>query len=212
MGQRLAPTLAIAFMAKIEKPVLELRPLLYCRYVDDCFIVCSTQGELDKCFQILNEQSEFIKFTREAPKEDWLPFLNVQVHLSRGVQSTKWYRKPSSMNILVHHSSAHPLRVKRSILKNMFHTAAEVCSGTEEKKESIELARRIARSNGYSTTEVGRDRRGQGRRSRQCREASRISERIPFCIPYITDEFSATVRKCEESFFRRFCCFGRNTT
>lgn len=100
------------------------------------------------------------------------------------------------MNILVHHSSAHPLRVKRSILKNMFHTAAEVCSGTEEKKESIELARRIARSNGYSTTEVGRDRRGQGRRSRQYREASRISERIPFCIPYITDEFSATVRKC----------------
>ena len=39
MGQRLAPALAIAYMAKIEAPVLG-GPLLYCRYIDDCFIVC----------------------------------------------------------------------------------------------------------------------------------------------------------------------------
>ena len=182
-------------MAKIAKPVLEMRPLLYCRYVDDCFIVCSTQSEMDKYFQILNEQSEFIRLTREVPKEDWLPFLNVQVHLTRGVQSTKWYRKPSSMNILVHQSSAHPARVKRSIIRNMFQTATEVCSGIEEREESIELARRIARSNGYLTTEA-RDRRERRRRSGQLSETSRNSERIPFSIPYVSDELSAIVRKC----------------
>ncbi|VDM63292.1 unnamed protein product [Angiostrongylus costaricensis] len=35
MGQRLAPSLAIAFMSKVEAPVTDLGPLLYCRYVDD---------------------------------------------------------------------------------------------------------------------------------------------------------------------------------
>ncbi|VDM64687.1 unnamed protein product [Angiostrongylus costaricensis] len=31
MGQRLAPTLAVAFMSKVEAPVIDLTPLLYCR-------------------------------------------------------------------------------------------------------------------------------------------------------------------------------------
>uniref|UniRef100_A0A0K0DLY0 Reverse transcriptase domain-containing protein n=1 Tax=Angiostrongylus cantonensis TaxID=6313 RepID=A0A0K0DLY0_ANGCA len=77
MGQRLALSLAIAFVSKLEDPVLGLRPLLYCKYIDDCFIIFSTQEEMDKCFEMLNEQSEYIKFTREKPRKNWLSFLNV---------------------------------------------------------------------------------------------------------------------------------------
>uniref|UniRef100_A0A0K0CVY6 Reverse transcriptase domain-containing protein n=1 Tax=Angiostrongylus cantonensis TaxID=6313 RepID=A0A0K0CVY6_ANGCA len=73
MGQRLAPSLAIAFMSRVEAPVLGLRPLLYCRYTDDCFVVFSKQKEMHKCFELLNEQSEYIKFTREKPKENSFP-------------------------------------------------------------------------------------------------------------------------------------------
>uniref|UniRef100_A0A0K0DGA6 Reverse transcriptase domain-containing protein n=1 Tax=Angiostrongylus cantonensis TaxID=6313 RepID=A0A0K0DGA6_ANGCA len=40
MGRRLAPSLAIAFMSRVEASVLGLRPLLYCRYIDDCFVIC----------------------------------------------------------------------------------------------------------------------------------------------------------------------------
>uniref|UniRef100_A0A0K0CV64 Reverse transcriptase domain-containing protein n=1 Tax=Angiostrongylus cantonensis TaxID=6313 RepID=A0A0K0CV64_ANGCA len=79
MGQRLAPSLAIAFMLKVEAPVTDLGPLLYCRYIDDCFVLCSTQEKMDKCFESLRE---CIKFTREKPKENWLPSLNVQINLS----------------------------------------------------------------------------------------------------------------------------------
>nr|CDJ95495.1 hypothetical protein HCOI_01737000 [Haemonchus contortus] len=61
MGQRLAPVLAIAYMSKIEKPVLDRRPVLYCRYVDDCFVACSTQKEMDKCFELLNSQADNIR-------------------------------------------------------------------------------------------------------------------------------------------------------
>ncbi|VDM64669.1 unnamed protein product [Angiostrongylus costaricensis] len=82
MGQRLAPSLAIAFISKVEVPVTDLGPLLYCRYIDDCLVICSTQEEIDRCFELLNTQSEYIKFTREKPKENCLPFLNVQINLS----------------------------------------------------------------------------------------------------------------------------------
>ncbi|KAK6763404.1 hypothetical protein RB195_023922 [Necator americanus] len=188
MGQRLAPTLATAFMAKIEAPIWETRPLLYCRYIDDCFLVCSSQAEMDNCFKILNEQSVFIKFTRDKPKGEWLPFLNVQVHISNRTHRTKWYRKPSNKNILVHFVSAHPTQVKRSVVRNMFRTATSVCTGREERRESIELARKIAVSNGYtpmwSITKRAQTRNKSG------------MEKVPFCVPLISDEVSTAIRRC----------------
>ncbi|KAJ1359894.1 hypothetical protein KIN20_018716 [Parelaphostrongylus tenuis] len=33
---------------------------------------------MDKCFEVLNGQSEHIRFTRESPNGGWLPFLNTQ--------------------------------------------------------------------------------------------------------------------------------------
>ncbi|EYC21044.1 hypothetical protein Y032_0020g199 [Ancylostoma ceylanicum] len=78
MEQRLATTLAIAFIAKIELPALACRPLLYCRSIDDSFVICATQTEVDKCFESMNKQYEHIKLTRDKPTNGWLPFLNVQ--------------------------------------------------------------------------------------------------------------------------------------
>ncbi|VDM62702.1 unnamed protein product [Angiostrongylus costaricensis] len=89
MGQRLAPTHAVAFMSKAEALVIDLKQLLYCRYLDDRFVICSTQEAMDKRFELSNEQSEYIKFTREKPKENWLPFLNVQINLSENGHITK---------------------------------------------------------------------------------------------------------------------------
>ena len=149
MGQRLAPTLAIVFMSKVEAPVLARKPLLHCRYVDDCCVICPTQAELDACFTILNQQSPHIKMTREKPTDNWLPFLNVQMQLSGGTFRTRWYRKPSSKNVLVHYTSAHPAQVKKSIVANMYRTAMNVSSDRQQRDYSLNLADHIAKSNGY---------------------------------------------------------------
>ncbi|VDO49530.1 unnamed protein product [Haemonchus placei] len=66
MGQRLAPVSAIAFMSKIEKPALDRGPVLCCRYIDDCLIICSTQEEVDICYDLLNKQSGDINFTGKS--------------------------------------------------------------------------------------------------------------------------------------------------
>ncbi|KAK6734614.1 hypothetical protein RB195_018044 [Necator americanus] len=191
MGQRLAPTLAVAFMSKVEKPLLERKPLLYCRYIDDCCIICPTQAEMDSCFDLLNKQSQYIKFTREKPKDNWLPFLNVQVHLCRGNWKTKWYRKPSCKNILIHYQSAHPWRTKKSVIENMFKTAATVSSEAQGRIASINMANRIAQSNGYPA-KVSHSNRSHATEQR-CHRVEQATK-IPFCLPFISDDMSNAVR------------------
>ncbi|KAK6732228.1 hypothetical protein RB195_016547 [Necator americanus] len=190
MGQRLAPTLAIAFMSKIEQPILERKPFLYCRYIDDCCIICPTQDEMDTCFELLNQQSPYIRFTREKPKENWLSFLNVEIQWSNGEWKTRWFRKPSSKNILVHCLSAHPWKTKKSVVKNMFRTAVRVTSDVQERIDAINLAQRIANSNGYIGNVARRPDLGA-----QQEYATRVeSNKINFCLPFITDDLSKAIR------------------
>ncbi|EYC06864.1 hypothetical protein Y032_0073g743 [Ancylostoma ceylanicum] len=105
---------------------------------------------------------------------------------------TKWYRKPSNKNILVHCFSAHPTRTKKAIIGKMFKTAAGVCSGSEEKQESLDLATTIAISNGYSPGETR-----SWQRSNQMRKGhTSIQNKIQFCMPFISDDVSRATRLC----------------
>uniref|UniRef100_A0A7I4Z2C8 Reverse transcriptase domain-containing protein n=1 Tax=Haemonchus contortus TaxID=6289 RepID=A0A7I4Z2C8_HAECO len=188
MGQRLAPVLAVCFMGRIEEPVLERHPLMYCRYIDDCFIVTSTQFEMDECFRIMNEQSQYIKLTREVPHDGWLPYLNTQVEVSNGVVSVKWYRKTSSENILLYATSAHPQAVKCAVVNNMLRTATSVCTGEAERHESRRLACEIAAVNGYMVSQV------RGKCHISTKNATR-HRKLLLCLPFISDKVSTEMQR-----------------
>ena len=178
-------------MSKIEKPVLARLPLLHCRYIDDCCIVTSTQSEMDECFKIMNEQSQYIKLTREVPQNGWLPYLNTQINLLGGAIRMKWYRG-ATRNILIHAKSAHPTAVKNAVIRNMFKTVAEICTGDEELKESRGVAIEIANSNGYS---IPQHRHNCGMRyTNPCQSPK--ENKIPLCLPFISDVVSAAIKKC----------------
>ncbi|KAK6737036.1 hypothetical protein RB195_019622 [Necator americanus] len=75
----------------------------------------------------------------------------------------------------------------------MYRTAARVSSSSQEKTWSVNLTHKVAISNGYPA--------GDGA-TRQARHPSRRSnvvdspEKIPFCLPYISDDMSRAVRGC----------------
>ncbi|XGW13260.1 hypothetical protein V3C99_013695 [Haemonchus contortus] len=190
MGQRLAPVLAICFMSRIEEPVLARLPLMYCRYIDDCCIVTSTQSEMDECFRIMNKQSPYIRLTREIPQDGWIPYLNTQIKVSSGVVHAKWYRKRSSKNILIHATSAHPSAVKRAVVRNMYRTATCMCSGMSEREESRRLASNIAQSNGYTVPQCN-----TGRYHVDRKNTSR-KNKLSLCLPFISDKVSAAIQRC----------------
>ncbi|EYC05568.1 hypothetical protein Y032_0081g1450 [Ancylostoma ceylanicum] len=88
---------------------------------------------MDECIAIFNQQSQYIKFTRETPKYGWLSYLNRKVKLSNGIFKKRWVRKESFKNILVNAKSAHP--IKRAVIRDMFKTTAMVCLDDNERYE-----------------------------------------------------------------------------
>ena len=184
MGNRLAPLLAVVFMDHIERRALlcsPSAPIMYCRYIDDCFVVAKSEGELRDIFVNLNTWNDRIVFTREDPVNGWLPFLNVQLGVEGNTFVTRWYRKPTSKNILLNEKSAHPVSAKRSVVKQTFRTATLCSTRTEDKAASMELATRILADNQYSPPFhlPGMP------KCRHNRDSS-----VNFIVPYINPQFS----------------------
>ncbi|KAK6730919.1 hypothetical protein RB195_007409 [Necator americanus] len=75
----------------------------------------------------------------------------------------------------------------------MYRTAARVSSSSQEKAWSVSLAHKVVISNGYPNRDGA---------TRQARHPSRRSnvvdspEKIPFCLPHISDDMSRAVRSC----------------
>ncbi|XGW06639.1 hypothetical protein V3C99_016736, partial [Haemonchus contortus] len=105
-----------------------------------------------------------------------------------------WYRKPSNKNIIVHCRSAHPFQTKRAVVRNMFRTALKVCTGEDERKESLEMARDIAQLNGYGYSPTTHRPFFSGVLRRN--GSTFMDGKVPFVLPFISDAVSAAIRKC----------------
>uniref|UniRef100_A0A7I4YDC7 GIY-YIG domain-containing protein n=1 Tax=Haemonchus contortus TaxID=6289 RepID=A0A7I4YDC7_HAECO len=184
MGYRIAPVLAVIFLDHIEKSSLTSAILFYKRYIDDVFVIGTTEEDLVETLKRLNSHDANIAFTRKDPGRDgFLPFLNTKVRISEGYKEHLWYRKSASSNILLHSRSAHP------VYMNMYRTAVEVCTGNEEREESRRLALQIANLNGYTT-------RQQGSRSRSRPFPYGTEDKMYLQLPFISDRFSAVIQQC----------------
>ncbi|VDO39588.1 unnamed protein product [Haemonchus placei] len=85
MGNRVAPVLAVIFLDHIEKSSLTSGILFYKRYIDDVFVIGTTEEDLVETLKRLNSHDANITFTREDPGRDgFLPFLNAKTRISEG--------------------------------------------------------------------------------------------------------------------------------
>ena len=129
MGNRIAPPLAIIYLDCVERMTISSDVLLYKRYVDDVFIIGTTETNISMIHKRLNSFNQNIKFTMEVPEEDgFLPFLNMKLKITNGEVCYKWYKKPASANILIHTRSAHPLYMKENVVKSLLKTKEQLCS------------------------------------------------------------------------------------
>ncbi|CAP37440.1 Protein CBG20427, partial [Caenorhabditis briggsae] len=125
MGSRLAPVLAVLYMDIIETPSKVHPIILFRSYIDDYIVVAESQDTLDNIFTCLNSQATHIRLTREAPKMDWLSFLNCELRFKNKVFSSRWYRKPSNKNLLIRMDSGHPKQQKINTISTTQKTATE---------------------------------------------------------------------------------------
>ena len=82
--------------------------------------------------------------------------------------------------------------MKHAVIRNMFRTVGEVCTGESELLESRNHAREIALSNGYSLSQHQRN------HSKSMWNADKNSgrEKLPLCISFISDKVSMAIKQC----------------
>ena len=84
MGSPLGVTFANYYMVNLENKIFrdrpELKPKVYCRYIDDCFLLLENTDQLHPLIQAFKSNS-VLNFTYELGTERKLNFLDVSVHL-----------------------------------------------------------------------------------------------------------------------------------
>ena len=133
MGSPLSPILANLYMEHFETNLLpripvNIRPILWLRYVDDVFSLYPHDDQLLEQFLVqLNSLVPSIKFTKEDEVDRILPFLDVKVHRSDESFKFSIYRKPTHSESYIHFFSFHPLSVKKAVASGLFLRALRFC-------------------------------------------------------------------------------------
>ena len=134
MGIRMAPCYANIFMADLEENFLSgypCKPLAYCRYIDDIFIIWSHGLDLLHNFtNRLNKQHSGIIFTSNISTTS-VNFVYVTIDLHGGHISTKTYTKSTDTHAFLLYNSFHPRHIKQSIIYSQFLRCKRICSSDE---------------------------------------------------------------------------------
>ena len=158
MGSPLGPTFANFFMAEVEERALSntnRTPALYCRYIDDIFVIC----DLDTLEKLKDEMKTIsgLDFTVEESVGSKLPFLNVMIEKTDRIIRTKVYRKPTDVQMCLNAEGECPDRYKQAVVKGYLYRAKDLCSEKSEMMIEISRSKQILINNGYSNRLVDRE-------------------------------------------------------
>ena len=151
MGCPLGPLFVNIFLSFHEKSWLHncpasFKPLVYRRYVDDCFLL----------FRFLGHVPLFpnIFFSSKLEKDGGLPFLDIEITSSNGRFSTSVYCKPTFTDLFTNFTNFYsfvPLAYKRSLVCCLLHRIFHLCSSYENFHAQLEVVRKLFNLNDFPT-------------------------------------------------------------
>jgi hypothetical protein len=156
MGSPLGPTIASYYMCELENnalSTLRCKPIIYCRYVDDCFLVINNIKELLSLKNFF-EVNSVLKFTYETEIKKRLPFLDVLITRSPDSLKTTVFNKKTNTNECINFKSICPLKYKTAVIKTFLHRAHHVCSDWESFHIEMVRIKQVLINNGFPITLV----------------------------------------------------------
>ena len=153
MGLPLSPTFADIFLCYHEKHWLDdcpndFKPVLYRRYVDDCFLLFKNSDQAKKFLTYLNSKHSNIQFTMEEEKSAQLPFLDTLIHRSSSFE-TSVYRKNTFSGLGLSYFSHCWNRFKLNSIKTLINRSYRICSTYSFLHREFEFLRKYFQNNGY---------------------------------------------------------------
>jgi hypothetical protein len=155
MGSPLGVLFANFYMGTIEDRVFSSRqkPTVYCRYVDDIFVIVKDSDELIDLKRHLERES-VLRFTHENSENNSLPFLDVLITKTGTSLSTNVYTKPTNIGLCLNGRSECPQRYKASVLNAYIRRALTHCSEWSNVSREFERVTQVLVNNGYSNAEI----------------------------------------------------------
>ena len=158
MGNPISATMANLFLSFHETNWLDncplaFKPLVYRRYVDDCFIIFREKNHAPKFLEYLNNQHDNINFTMEMEDENKLNFLDctVEKNTINNFVSLIFsvFRKPTftSLGMNYHSNTFH--NFKLNDIRTLLHRAYEISSNWKLLDNELKFLLNYFTLNGY---------------------------------------------------------------
>ena len=166
MGSPLGPTLANVFLCHWEEIWLKkcpekFKPVYYKRYMDDTFLLFSSEEHYKKFFRYINSRHKNMSFTYEVESDNKLPFLDVLVtrdSCSPQLKSftTNIYRKPTFSGLYTNYHSFLPENYKTGLFLTLLFRIYTLCSDWSTIHNEIINLRNIMLKNNFPAKFIDR--------------------------------------------------------
>ncbi|CAF1555336.1 unnamed protein product [Rotaria magnacalcarata] len=203
MGTPLATIFSEIFMGYFEEinlpRLLEGDPpklLLWRRYVDDTFILCTNQTDEEQIKSTLNTFHPCIRFTFEPEVKKQLPFLDVLITKQQQEFDTIVYRKSTSTFLMTKWYSIAPKSYKKSAVSALVNRAIRICSNPQLLRDELHHIRTITTYNRYPRQFVESIIDQQLTRSHEKNTPRSKATKRPKNIKYIELPYVANIKCC----------------
>ena len=148
-------------MANLENQVLnntaqEEKPTIYCRFVDDIFLLVKNIDILDNLRSKFQENS-VLKFTYEVEHERALTFLDVDVYRNDNQFRTTVHVKSTHSGDCINYKSIAPEKYKTGVIKTMLHRAYTISSDWIGLSDEIQRLKQLFVNNNFPQTIVEKE-------------------------------------------------------
>ena len=159
MGSPLGVTFANFYMCDVENRVLlnqDNIPKIYCRYVDDIFVVVRDEAHLIH-IKTEMERHSVLNFTYELSVNNKIPFLDIVVEGQTDKYVTSVYRKPTDAGRCLNAASECPERYKQSVVRSYLRRAYKTSSNWTVFHQEVVRIKQILVNNGYTNSFLDRE-------------------------------------------------------
>ena len=195
MGSLIAPMLADVFINYVIEEALSAsqqnRPTVLQKYVDDLFLVFSSDEKAQSFFGVMNRIHKYINFTEEQECNGQLAFLDVLVSRNTGnVAQTSVFRKKTHTGLYLKWTSFVPYQYKCNLVNSLLQRAYKIASSYKVIHSDFVRIKEMLAKNEYPSTLVDNCIRGflnskhtDTKRTNQITTQKHLTCRLPFLGP-----------------------------
>jgi hypothetical protein len=151
MGSRFSPSFANLFLGRLEERFLSshaLKPILWCRFIDDIFILWPHGKEALNTFISAPYTSSSLSFTYTASTSEII-FLDVKISLNNNKFLTSVHIKPTNKQQYLHYNSCHPFHTKRSLPRSLSIRGHRICNNPDSLDKFLSNLHKSLLQSGY---------------------------------------------------------------